>query len=43
MPATEFVGGWLVELDWDNNIVWEHRNSAQHHDARRTNNGGAIF
>ena len=43
MPATNFVGGWLVELDWDSNIVWEHVNPAQHHDARRTENGGAIF
>ena len=43
MPATAFVGGWLVELDWDSNIVWEHRNPAQHHDARRTDIGGAIF
>ena len=43
MPASNFVGGWLVELDWDSNIVWEHHNPAQHHDARRTNNGGAIF
>jgi len=43
MPASNFVGGWLVELDWDSNIVWEHRNPAQHHDARRTESGGAIF
>ena len=43
MPATAFVGGWLVELDWDSNIVWEHLNPAQHHDARRTNSGGAMF
>ena len=43
MPASNFVGGWLVELDWDSNIVWEHHNPAQHHDARRTNTGGAIF
>jgi hypothetical protein len=43
MPATAFVGGWLVELDWDSNIIWEHHNPAQHHDARRTNNGGAMF
>ena len=43
MPASNFVGGWLVELDWDSNIVWEHHNAAQHHDARRTSNGGAIF
>ena len=43
MPATNFVGGWLVEVDWDSNIVWEHINPAQHHDARRTESGGAIF
>ena len=43
MPATNFVGGWLVELDWESNIVWEHVNPAQHHDARRTESGGAMF
>ena len=43
MPATNFVGGWLLEVDWDSNIVWQHRNPAQHHDARRTESGGAIF
>ena len=43
MPATNFVGGWLLEVDWDSNIVWEHINPAQHHDARRTDSGGAIF
>ena len=43
MPATNFVGGWLLEVDWDSNIVWEHVNPAQHHDARRTESGGAIF
>ena len=42
MPATNFVGGWLLEVDWDSNIVWEHINPAQHHDARRTESGGAI-
>lgn len=43
MPASNFVGGWLVELDWDSNIVWEHKDPAQHHDARRTESGGAIY
>ena len=33
MPATNFVGGWLVELDWDSNIVWEHVNPAQRGDS----------
>ena len=28
MPATNFVGGWLLEVDWDSNIVWEHINPA---------------
>ena len=43
MPASNFVGGWLLEVDWDSNVVWQHRNPAQHHDARRTEKGGAIF
>ena len=43
MPASNFIGGLLLEVDWDSNIIWQHRNPAQHHDARRTESGGAIF
>jgi hypothetical protein len=43
MPASNFVGGWLLEVDWDSNVVWQHLNPAQHHDARRIESGGAIF
>ena len=38
-----FMGGALMEVDWDGNIVWEHRDPAQHHDGRRTDSGGAAY
>jgi outer membrane protein assembly factor BamB len=38
-----FKGGAMFELDWDSNIVWEHRDPAHHHDGRRTESGGAIY
>lgn len=38
-----FKGGAMMEVDWDGNIVWEHRDPAHHHDARRTEAGGAIY
>ena len=36
-------GGVMLEADWDGNIVWEHRDPMHHHDARRTESGGAIY
>lgn len=36
-------GGILLEVDWDGNVVWEYRDEDQHHDARRTASGGAIY
>ncbi len=36
-------GGVLLEVDWDGKVVWEHRDEDQHHDARRTLSGGAIY
>jgi hypothetical protein len=30
-------------VDWDGNVVWEHRDQDHHHDARRTEPGGAIY
>jgi len=38
-----FQDGLLLELDWDGNVVWEHRDPYQHHDARRTSSGGALY
>lgn len=38
-----FKGGILQELDPQGNIVWEHRDPYQHHDGRRTKDGGAIY
>ena len=33
----------MMEVDWDGNVVWEHRDKDHHHDARRTAAGGAIY
>lgn len=39
------LGGYhttLVEVDWDNNVVWEYINKAQHHDFYRFANGNTM-
>jgi outer membrane protein assembly factor BamB len=38
-----FMGGALLEVDWDGNIVWEYKDPTHHHDARRLDNGGAVY
>jgi outer membrane protein assembly factor BamB len=35
--------GLMREYDWDGNLVWEHLDPYQHHDARRLDNGGAVY
>lgn len=36
-------GGAMIETDWHGNVVWEHLDPMHHHDARRTESGGAIY
>lgn len=38
-----FKGGSIMEADWEGNIVWQHDDPAHHHDARRTESGGALY
>ena len=38
-----FKGGVMMEVDWKGNVLWEHHDREQHHDARRTPSGGAIY
>ncbi len=38
-----FKGGIMLEVDWEGNIVWEHRDPYHHHDARRTESGGCLY
>jgi hypothetical protein len=38
-----FNGGVMMEVDWEGNVLWEHRNPDHHHDGRRTEAGGAIY
>ena len=43
-PAFQnFKGGLLLEADWNGNILWRHEDTNHHHDARRTDSGGAIY
>jgi len=35
--------GLMREYDWDSNVVWEHRDDNQHHDARRLANGNTLY
>lgn len=42
-PGLVAAGGLIQELDWDGNVVWEHRDDNQHHDFRRTPSGGLIY
>lgn len=35
--------GILREYDWAGNVVWEHFDPYQHHDARKMAHGGAIY
>ena len=35
--------GRMREYDWDGNVVWEHLDDHQHHDARRLENGNAVY
>jgi outer membrane protein assembly factor BamB len=36
-------GGRMREYDWEGNVVWEHIDDHQHHDARRLENGNAVY
>ena len=36
-------GGLIREVDWDGNVVWEHRDGLQHHDMRRLPNGNTVY
>ncbi len=36
-------GGLIREYDWNGEVVWEHRDPDQHHDARRLANGNTLF
>jgi len=33
----------LLELDWDSNVVWEHRDDYMHHDYQRLSSGNTLF
>ena len=38
-----FKGGVMLEVDWNGNSLWEHRDPFHHHDARRTASGGCLY
>ncbi|HEY7061942.1 MAG TPA: aryl-sulfate sulfotransferase [Chloroflexota bacterium] len=43
-PIVRFGGftGLLVELDWDGQVLWQHEDSALHHDHARLTNGNTL-
>jgi len=38
-----FCGSTLYEMDWDNNIVWQHQDKFQHHTTQRLRNGNTML
>ena len=43
IPIPGALGGWLIELDWSGNIVWDHTDPNQHHDLCRLENGNTLY
>ena len=44
--GAELIGGSagaLIELDWNGNTVWEHRDVMMHHDYVRLQNGNTLY
>ena len=37
------IGGRMQEITWDGELVWEHLDPGQHHDARRLPNGNTLY
>lgn len=37
------VGGEMVEVDWDGNVVWKYEDLYMHHDFRRLQNGNTLL
>jgi len=37
------AGGFLLEMDWEGNIVWQYQDSYQHHDFCRLDNGNTVY
>lgn len=42
-PIPGAIGGHILELDWNANIVWEHVDHDQHHDIVRLDNGNTAY
>jgi hypothetical protein len=38
----EGAGGIILEMDWDGNVVWEHRDGYLHHGCYRMDNGNTL-
>lgn len=37
------IGGRIIEIDWEGNVVWEYVDPMQHHDFHRCANGNTIY
>jgi len=45
-PKVMFLGGCgcdLLEVNWDNKVVWKHIDGEQHHIVRRLRNGNTVY
>ncbi len=42
-PISPGKGGMMREYDHDGNVVWQHHDPGQHHDARRLPNGNTVY
>lgn len=38
-----WCGADILELDWNNNVVWKYRDNFQHHQVRRLRNGNTMI
>ena len=42
-PKFNPIGGHILEIDWDGDIIWEHIDHLQHHDFNRLPNGNTTY
>src|SRR5579862_5213614 len=43
LGKSPFMGGAILEMDWNGRVLWEIRRSDHHHDARLLRNGNVVL
>ncbi len=43
LGKSPFMGGAILEMDWNGRVLWEVRRPDHHHDARRLRNGNLVL